>query len=335
MQGSATGARTDGRVGRIVRLLGDHATVVLSGTKLAQELETSRSAVWRFVQELRRLGVEIAGHPATGYRLEKVPDLVLPEVLAPLLKGTLFARHIHHYFRTASTNSLAMDAGAAGEPEGSVFLAEEQTAGRGRGGHAWHSEASAGIYCSVLLRPPLAPADALALSLAAGLATADAIQQVTRLRPDLRWPNDILVGGKKVAGILTELNAEATRVRYAVVGIGVNVNHAAFPAALAAEATSLRLAGGQPWSRVELAAALLKSLDREYRALTRDAAAGRAELIRRFEQLSSYARGRRVRVDEQGGYEGITDGLDALGFLRVKTPEGVRTVLSGGVREIE
>lgn len=291
--------------------------------------------MWRFVQQLRRLGVEIAGHPATGYRLEKVPDLLLPEVLAPLLKGTLFARHVHHYFRTESTNGLAMDAGAAGEPEGSVFLAEEQTAGRGRGGHKWHSEASAGIYCSVLLRPQLAPADALALSLAAGIATAEAVQQVTGLHPDLRWPNDILVGGKKVAGILTEMNAEATRVRYAVVGVGINVNHAVFPAALEGEATSLRILGGHVWSRVELAAALLKSLDREYRALTRDAAAGRAELIHRFEQLSSYARGLRVRVEEQGGYEGITDGLDTLGFLRVRTAEGLRTVLSGGVRQIE
>lgn len=117
-------------MGRIIRLLADHATVVVSGTKLAEELGISRSAVWRFVQQLRGLGVQIVGHPATGYRLEAVPDLLLPEFIAPLVKGTLFARNIQHYFRVGSTNVAAMQAAAEGEPEGSTFLAEEQTAGR-------------------------------------------------------------------------------------------------------------------------------------------------------------------------------------------------------------
>src|SRR5271157_2757193 len=125
----ATEARTDGRIGRIVRLLTDHAMVVVSGTKLAEELGTSRSAVWRFVQQLRGLGVEITGHPATGYQLKAVPDLLLPEFVKPLAKGTIFAERLHHYFRVGSTNAEAMNAAAHGEPEGSVFIAEEQTAG--------------------------------------------------------------------------------------------------------------------------------------------------------------------------------------------------------------
>src|SRR6266478_8769880 len=142
---------TDFRLGRIVRLLMDHATVVVSGTKIAEEIGTTRSEVWRLVQQLRTLGVEIAGHPATGYRLKSVPDLLLPEMLAPLAKGTIFS-HIHHYYRIGSTNTQAMEAAAAGASEGSVFLAEEQTAGRGRGGHTWHSAWSVGIHCSVILR---------------------------------------------------------------------------------------------------------------------------------------------------------------------------------------
>jgi BirA family transcriptional regulator, biotin operon repressor / biotin---[acetyl-CoA-carboxylase] ligase len=162
-------ARTDLRLGRIVRLLMDHAMVVVSGTKIADEIGTSRSEVWRLVQQLRELGVEIAGHPATGYRLKSVPDLLLPDVLAPLVEGTIFGQHIHHYYKIGSTNSEAMEAAGASAPEGSVFVAEQQTAGRGRGAHAWHSEQSAGIYCSVVLRPALPPSEALILSLAAGL----------------------------------------------------------------------------------------------------------------------------------------------------------------------
>ena len=326
--------RTDGRIGRIVRLLTDNATVVVSGTKLAEELGTSRSAVWRFVQQLRGLGVEIAGHPATGYRLKSVPDLLLPEFVKPLVKGTIFAERIHHYFRVGSTNAEAMSAAARGEPEGSVFIAEEQTAGRGRGGHSWLSEKSAGIYCSLVLRPVMAPAATLALSLAAGLAVHSAVQDATGLVADLRWPNDILLGGKKFCGILIEMNAEPTRVRYLVLGIGINVNQNSLPPVLKSEATSLRLESGRTWSRVELAAALLKSLHREYCALVGTQPVT-GEVIRRFEEASSMARGRRVRVEEEGGYEGVSEGLDERGFLRVRTADGMRTVISGGVRTID
>lgn len=310
--------------------------MVVSGTKIAQEIGASRSAVWRFVEQLRALGVEIAGHPTTGYQLKRVPDLLLPEVLAPMVKGTLFAARIHHYFRTGSTNAEALAAAAAGETEGSVFLAEEQTSGRGRGGHGWHSEKSAGIYLSVLLRPAMAPAEVLMLTLAAGLAARSAVKQVTGQEADLRWPNDLLLEGKKFCGILAEMHAEATRVRYVVLGIGLNVNHEHLPADLRSSATSLRLVTGRTWSRVELAAALLKALDREYRALiSEDAAAARESVLRRFVEGSSYARGKAVQVEENGGFEGITDGLDAQGFLKVRTEQGWRTVLSGGVRALE
>ena len=177
--------RTDLRLGRIVRLLMENATVVVSGTKIADEIGTGRSEVWRLVQQLRTLGVEIAGHPATGYQLKTVPDLLLPDMLAPALKGTIFGadvhRNFHHYFKIGSTNIEAMESAAAGAAEGSVFVAEEQTAGRGRGAHQWESAASAGIYCSVVLRPALPPSEALVLSLAAGLAVQSAVR-ADRLR---------------------------------------------------------------------------------------------------------------------------------------------------------
>jgi BirA family biotin operon repressor/biotin-[acetyl-CoA-carboxylase] ligase len=283
----------------------------------------------------------------------------LPEVLDPLIKGTMFSGHIHHYFRVGSTNVLGMQAAHSGDPEGTAIFAEEQTAGRGRGGHDWHSARSTGIYVSIILRPQMGPADVLALSLMAGVAAAAAVEEVTGVRPDLRWPNDLLLarevyrgeGGctfeeRKFCGILTELNAEVTRVRFAVVGIGMNVNQEGFPRDLADAATSLRMETGKSWSRVELAAALLKSLDREYRRMAGPPlpispraggveATPRDALFRRFEQGSSYARGRRVQVDEDGGYTGVTEGLDERGFLLVRTDQGtLRTVLSGGVRGI-
>jgi BirA family transcriptional regulator, biotin operon repressor / biotin---[acetyl-CoA-carboxylase] ligase len=384
---------TDVRLGRIVRLLMSHATVAVSGTKIADEIGTSRSEVWRLIQQLRALGVDVAGHLATGYQLRAVPDLLLPEMLAPSLKGTVFggarassmnvfppgkrfpqglkpaflqtedgtaeavpypksshedrtaevvrypkssheasAKQIHHYYKIASTNSEAMRCAAEGAPEGSVFLAEEQLAGRGRGAHSWHSARSAGIYCSVILRPAMPPSDALIFSLAVGLAIRAAVMEIApQLRVDLKWPNDMLLGGRKFCGILTEMNAEAARVRYLVVGVGINVNQAKFPAELREIATSLKIETGTEWSRVELCAALLKSLDREYRSFVEDAGA-REAILRRFEESSSSVRGRKVSIEENGGLAGVTEGLDERGFLRVRTAEGLRTVVSGTVK---
>jgi BirA family biotin operon repressor/biotin-[acetyl-CoA-carboxylase] ligase len=315
-----------------MRLLMEHATVVVSGTKIAQEISSNRSEVWRLIQQLRGLGVDVAGHPATGYQLRSVPDLLLPEILRPLLRGTIFDEHLQHFYKIGSTNTAAMAAAADGAPEGSVLLAEEQTAGRGRGANAWQSPRSTGIYCSVIVRPTAPPSEVLVLSLAAGLAVRTALQQVdSRVNADLKWPNDLLIEGKKVCGILTEMNAEATRVRYIVVGFGINVNQASFPVEL--QATSLRLVTGSEWSRVELVAALLKSFDREYRQLLEDSRA-RESILRRFAASSSWVQGKCVRIEENGsGFEGTTEGLDTRGFLQVRTLRGVQTVLSGTVRE--
>ncbi len=288
------------------------------------------------MQQLRGLGVDVAGRPATGYQLRSVPDLLLPEMLAPSVRGTIFGQQagklIHHYYKIGSTNTDAMLAASEGAPEGSVFLAEEQIAGRGRAAHGWHSVRSSGIYCSVILRPAMPPSDALIFSLSAGLAVRAAVMKIApQLEVDLKWPNDLLLSGKKFCGILTEMNAEATRVRYMVIGIGINVNQTKFPTELRETATSLRIENGAEWSRIELCAALLKSLDREYRALIESAGA-RSGIVRRFEASSSMARGRQVTVDDDMKLSGTTAGLDDRGFLRVKTPTGIKTVISGTVR---
>jgi BirA family transcriptional regulator, biotin operon repressor / biotin---[acetyl-CoA-carboxylase] ligase len=251
------------------------------------------------------------------------------------LTGTRFAGHLQFFSSIPSTNTHAMEQAAVGAPDGSVYFADEQTTGRGRGGHAWASPPGSGLYVSALLRPQMAPADVLWLSLAAGLAVCNAIRYVTLLEPDLRWPNDLLFGRRKFCGILTELNAEVTRVRSVVVGIGINVHQERFPQELSALATSLRIEAGRSWPRQDLLLALLHSLDREVAALTAssDLTAATRSIRERFEENSSWARNKRVCVEEGGGFRGVTAGLDMRGFLRVRTLEGERTVLSGGVRE--
>lgn len=251
--------------------------------------------------------------------------------LESALAGSPFSHKLHYIPETGSTNTLAMHAGAAGVEEGHVFFTDRQTAGRGRGGHSWQSEPGSAILVSVLLRPRIEAAQALWLSLMAGVAVHDALLKNCGIVCDLRWPNDLLIGRKKVCGILTEISSEGEQLRFAVIGIGVNVNQASFPAQIAEMATSIHIETGKAWSRTELFIALLRWLESEYRRAL--VPSGRRTLLERVEAASSYARGKQVHVDEAGGYDGVTDGLDGNGFLRVRTQAGIRTVLSGGVRE--
>jgi BirA family biotin operon repressor/biotin-[acetyl-CoA-carboxylase] ligase len=253
------------------------------------------------------------------------------KALRELIPGTIFAEHIHHFDQIDSTNSAAMLAAQSGAAEGSVFVAERQTEGRGRGGNIWHSEPGA-IYLSIVLRPRVQANDVLILSLATGLAVAAAVEEVCGIAPDLRWPNDILLGEKKLGGILCELNIDAGKVRHAVIGVGLNANQAEFPGGIREVATSLLQETGKQWPRVELVGTLLRALQQEYQAMQSAPAEAMQSCITRFEKRSSYARGKRVKVAEGDGFEGITEGLDARGFLRVKTSSGPRLVLSGGVR---
>ncbi len=204
---------------------------------------------------------------------------------------------------------------AAGRAEGCVVIAEEQTAGMGRHGHEWHSEAGSGLYVAIVLTP-----GPPALTLALGLAVGEAIARAADLECDLRWPNDVMLGGRKVAGIL---------VQGAVVGIGINANHAAFPPELAEEATSLRLASGREHSREDLLVELIPAVEAFCRMLR---AGGVGRILELFARRSTYAAGKRVVVD---GFEGVTAGLDPSGFLRVRGAGGEeRIIVTGGVRAL-
>ncbi len=256
------------------------------------------------------------------------------------LAGTIYAGKLHFSPLTGSTNTDAMAAARNGAPHGSVFFADAQSAGRGRGDHGWHSAAGEGLYVSVLLRPDLAPAYLPLVPLTAGLAAADAIRAVTGLDVDLRWPNDLLLGPYKAGGILvegqTQSTSESNPVAFVVIGVGINVHQRDFAPGLATPATSLDLAAGhvfgQRTNRQALLVWLLKSLEREARGLLDPAA--RASIPARVEAASSWIRGRTVEVHGPQEYTGTTDGLDEHGFLLVRTASGVVQVQTGGIREI-
>jgi len=324
---------TDRRIDALLTLLAENSTIVISGAKIAKEIGVTRQQVWRWIQTLRTLGVRVKGHPRTGYHIERTPDILVPQMLSHRLYGTPFARRIYHFFKIDSTNSVAMRLGESGEPHGTVVVAEEQTAGRGRAGRSWTSEKSAGIYCSVLLRPPIPPAHAPLLTLVAGLAARDAAAEDLDTVPDVRWPNDLLVGGRKFAGILTEMHAEPDRIHYAVVGVGVNVNQSKMPEDLADIATSLRIETGKAVSRLEVLIRLLRSLDRYYNQFI---AEGATPILRRFAEVSSYFKGKRVRITTATEtFTGTTAGLEPSGVLRVARDDGrgIVPVLSGDVAE--
>ena len=324
---------TDRRIDALLTLLAENSTIVISGAKIAKEIGVTRQQVWRWIEKLRALGVRVKGHPRSGYHIERVPDILVPQMLSHRLYGTPFARRIYHFFKIDSTNSVAMRLGESGEPHGTIVLAEEQTAGRGRAGRTWTSEKSAGIYCSILLRPPIPPAHAPLLTLVAGLAARDAAAEDLDTLPDIRWPNDLLVGGRKVCGILTEMHAEPDRIHYAVIGIGMNVNQTKMPEELSDIATSLRIETGKIHSRLELLIRLLRSVDRYYNQFLAD---GAEPILRRFAEVSSYFKGKRVRITTATEtFTGTTAGLEPSGVLRVARDDGreIVPVLSGDVAE--
>jgi len=323
---------TDKRLAALLTLLAENATIVISGARIAREIGVSRSMVWQWVRRLRELGVRVKGQPGTGYFLEKVADILTPDMLRQRLKGSIFGKRIYHFFKIDSTNRVALELGHAGEPEGAVVLAEEQTAGRGRAGRSWQSDRAAGIYVTLLLRPRLSPVQAPLLTMMAGLSAHAAIQAQTGLVPDLKWPNDLLLSGKKVGGILTEMHAEPSQVRFVIVGIGLNVNQERFPGELATIATSLRLETGKQQSRLELLVRLLREFENDYNRFLREGPAGVTE---KFEAVSSFARGKRVRVTNgTTSFVGTSAGLGPEGLLQVKRDDGqVTTVISGDVAE--
>lgn len=242
------------------------------------------------------------------------------------VRSRLEDRRIDWHPTIGSTMTEASRLAASGCESGTLVGAEEQTAGQGRYGRAWHSEPGSGLYVSIVLRYPFAPDTLPLVTLAIGLATADAILKATDLACDLRWPNDVLIHSRKCAGILTQLDGSAI-----IAGIGINVNHSAFPDDLSAIATSLRIASGREHSRERLLVELASSVDSFCTLLERD---GREPILAMFARASSFVYGRRVYVEQDGAtLLGTTAGLNDSGFLMLRGDDGKQNVIiAGGVR---
>jgi len=244
----------------------------VSGAELAARLRLSRAAVWARIEDLRKLGYEIEASPHGGYRLLAAPDLLLADDLMAMAgPGVTIGRDVRVFQETSSTNDIVDKMGRDDVPEGVAVFAESQVKGRGRLGREWVSPPGRGLWFSVLLRPELPPQAATQITIAAATALARAVRARTEVAPEIKWPNDLLVRGRKLCGILTEMSAELDSIRYVVLGIGLNVNFAAedWPPALRPLATSLLLETGHPVRRAELAAAILRELDGDYRRLRR------------------------------------------------------------------
>lgn len=304
----------------------------ISGAQLAEELGISRAAVWARIEELRRVGFVIEAGPHFGYRLAEEPDALLADdLLARLGKTRVVGRDIRVFERTTSTNDVAEKLARDGVGEGVVVFAEEQTRGRGRLGRVWLSPTRKGLWFSVLLRPPFGPQETTQLTVISATALRRAVQRVTGLKADIKWPNDLLIGGRKAAGILTEMSAELDRVRHVILGIGVDVNVAAaeFPAELRKTATSLSRELGAEVSRAELAVEILRELDADYAQVCAGKFAGLADEW----EAACVTMGRKVAVhagDRQ--FRGQAEALDEDGALLVRTEHGhLERVIGGDV----
>lgn len=313
---------------RILDLLEEAGTHV-SGEQLSRGLGVSRSAVWKQIRSLRELGYRISGSPRSGYLYEGAPDLLLPREIRKHLQGGTFGREIIHLSTTASTNQTALELARQGYPEGTVVVAEEQTAGRGRWQRSWHSPAGCGIWLSLILRPPLAPVEVPQITLVVGASCARAIEAVTGLRPGIKWPNDLVWEGKKLCGILVEMEAATEQVKHLVAGIGINVNQEEedFPPELRETAASLRMALGCRVERALLAGILLATLEQDYREfLCRGLDSSRETWL-----AYQITLGHRVRVQLRGReLTGEATGLDAGGNLILRLDDGTLQKVSSG-----
>ncbi|PWW30333.1 BirA family biotin operon repressor/biotin-[acetyl-CoA-carboxylase] ligase [Cytobacillus oceanisediminis] len=239
----------------------------LSGQHLADLVGCSRTAVWKHIEELRKEGFELEAVRRKGYRITKTPEKVTPDEIRLGLKTETLGRNIHHEESIDSTQKIAHRLAYEGSPEGTVVIAEEQLSGRGRMDRRWHSPKSTGVWMSVILRPNIPPPKAPQLTLITAVAVVQAIEELTGLTPQIKWPNDILMNGKKVTGILTELQADADRIISIIIGIGINVNQqlADYPDELKNIATSLSIEKGEKLSRADLIKILLGKLENLYK----------------------------------------------------------------------
>ena len=305
---------------------------IVSGEELSNLLGVSRTAVWKHIKSLKSIGYRIVAVPAQGYRLVSSPDILVPAEISAGLNTRRIGRRLICFRETESTNMVAFRMAEEGAEEGTVVVAEAQHHGKGRMGRRWESPPGVNLYCSVILCPPVVPMQAAQLTFLTAVAVARAIAESTPLQPEIKWPNDVLLGGRKVAGLLNEMSAETEKINFIVLGIGININmkQDQFPADLRTPATSLALESGHEISRLDVTRRLLTALDSFYDAYL----ANGYDPIREEWLSRCTMSGREIRVTFQNEErEGMMMGIDEDGALLLRLHDGrVERILAGDVK---
>jgi BirA family biotin operon repressor/biotin-[acetyl-CoA-carboxylase] ligase len=314
---------------KILQLLRDHSSGFFSGEEISRRLKVSRTAVWKRMKRLKTLGYEIEASTRSGYRLIQSPDLLTPSEIRPFLKTKWMGKTIHHFHTLDSTNSKAYQLALDGAEEGEVVISESQEKGRGRLGRQWFSPPFLNLYLSVILRPKIPPHQASLITLMAAVATADAIQKFSGLLPLIKWPNDILLRDRKIAGLLNEIHSEMDRIHFVILGIGVNLNldERMFSKEVRAVATSLKIEMGQTISRKAFLQSLLLELEKWYTIFMKE---GGAVILEAWRDRA-HIKGRRVKVTSFGkALTGVAVDIDSEGALILETMGGKRERVVAG-----
>lgn len=304
---------------KILKLLREKDGYV-SGQELCNKFGVSRTAVWKVMNQLKEEGYGIEAAPNKGYRLKTNPDVLSFSELKSRIQNEWAGKRIYYYEETGSTNIDAKRLGEEGGVHGTVVAADKQNAGRGRRGRSWQSPAGKDIYFTILLRPEFAPDKAAGLTLVMALSVAQAIEGVCGMEAGIKWPNDVVLNGKKICGILTEMNVETDYIQYVVIGVGINVNLDAMPEEIEQTATSILLESGKETARAELLQEVLKRFEENYETYERD-----LNLSNMLEEYNRHLvnRNKQVRVlDPKGEYDGMARGINARGELLVETADG-------------
>ena len=302
----------------------------VSGEEISKDLKISRAAIWKNIEILRKKGYGIEAMPRVGYKITNFPDKLIPEEIQCGLKTKILGKKIYYYETLGSTMDVAFELGLQGAKDGTVVCSESQTNGKGRMGRSWCSPKQKGIYFSTILRPEIHPVDVAKITFLSSVAVCEAVKDICSVDAKIKWPNDILIDNKKVAGILIELNAEVDSVKFVVIGIGVNVNTNL--KSLPEKATSLKSETGKSVFRVELTREILRSLEKWYLVWKKD---GFAPIISRWKELS-LTLGNMVRIKDSGYLvEGKAIDIDEHGGLIVCDSDGLTVKrMSGDVEHI-
>lgn len=317
---------------QVLSALKDNQNDWISGERLSETLQVSRTTIWKYIKTLETEGYVIESSPKKGYKLSSPPDLLAPDEVCPGLKSKVFGQQHYFYFREIdSTNNQARNLASEGYPEGTVVVAETQTAGRGRRGRSWYSPDSQGIYVSLILRPILPMKEISRISLLSAVVVAETLQNELSIPARIKWPNDILVNQKKICGILSEAVTDTDGIEYIVIGIGINMNNQVqeFPGDFRTAATSARTESTRDCSRIKVLQGLLANFERRYFNLLE----GRFDETLEKGRVLSLAIGSKLRLDTiNGSVEGQAIDIDDNGFLLLRDQSGViHTVMSGEI----